>query len=574
MQAIYNIAEICAQKGVRHVVLCPGSRCAPLTLAFSRQGSFDIKVLSDERSAAFIALGIAQQRKQTVVLICTSGSALYNFAPAVAEAFFSKVPLLILSADRPTEWIGQQDGQTIFQQNLFGQHVKRFFQLPQEYNHPDNVWAINRSVNEALCLANNEEPGPVHLNIPLREPLYPANNQPIHFVKDLRLINTTTKEFVLSEENKILLAKHWKQFNKVLIVAGQAPSNLALTQLLQFNIEKHNLPIIADVISNQHKLGQVIKHADAFLGHSPESLKESLQPELLITFGAGVIAKQVKLFLRKHKAIIHWHISTDEKHADTYQSLTHIAPVSPESFFTYLSTLDKKADFDRQKKENYQQLWQLEEEKTKKSMADFFPAAALGEFEIVDEIIRQLPSNISLHLANSMSVRYANYVGLSENQVDIEVFANRGTSGIDGCTSTVVGHCLANPERLQVLITGDIAFFYDRNAFWHKYPLPNLRIVLLNNHGGVIFKLIDGPTDLKEVDEYFVANQKLSAKHLCAEFGIEHLVLDNRKKINNQIKNFFENDKTPKILEIETDTNLNKTIFENFKKKLKERYES
>ncbi len=574
MQAIYNIAEICAQKGIKHVVLCPGSRCAPLTLAFSRQGSFNIKVMSDERSAAFVALGMAQECRQTVVLICTSGSALYNFAPAVAEAFFSGIPLLILSGDRPTEWIGQQDGQTIYQQDIFGKHVKRFFQLPQEYAHTDNVWAINRAVNEALNLTNNEQPGPVHINVPLREPLYPVNNQPIHFVKDVRVINNTPKEFVLSDDTKSIFTKHWKQYNKVLIVAGQQPANLALTQLLQFNIEKHNLPVLADIISNQHKLTQAIKHADAFLGQAPDSLKESLQPELLITFGGGVIAKQVKLFLRKHKTIAHWHIGTEEQQADTYQSLTHTASVSPESFFNFLSTIDKKENFDKQKKENYQQVWQLEEQKAQTLITDFFPATSLGEFEIVHDIIKHLPQDSSLHLANSMSVRYANYVGLSEKQSSIEVFANRGTSGIDGCTSTVVGHCIANPEKLQVLITGDIAFFYDRNAFWHTYPLPNLRIVLLNNHGGVIFKLIDGPADLKEVDEYFVANQKLSAKHLCAEFAIDHLIIDSRKKVNNQIKNFFENDGTPKILEIETDTQLNKTIFESFKKKLKERYES
>lgn len=574
MQPIYNIAEICAQKGVKHVVLCPGSRCAPLTLAFNRQGSFSIKVMSDERSAAFVALGIAQESKRTVILICTSGSALYNFAPAVSEAHFAGVPLLILSADRPTEWIGQQDGQTIFQQGIFGKHVKRFFQLPQEYNHADNAWAINRSVNEALNLTNNEQPGPVHINIPLREPLYPAPHQTIHFEKDVRLIKDTTKEFVLSDEHKALLTKHWKQYNKVLVVAGQQPVNSALTQLLQFNIEKHSLPAVADIIANQHKLTQAIKHADAFLGQAPESLKESLQPELLITFGSGTIAKQLKLFLRKYKAVVHWHIGVEEPVADTYQSLTHVAPVLPEVFFTFLSTLDKKENFDKQKKENYLQVWQLEEQKAKSLLTDFFPTETLGEFEIVKEVMQQLPADAHLHLANSMSVRYANYVGLSEKQGSVQVFANRGTSGIDGCTSTVVGHCLANPEKLQVLITGDIAFFYDRNAFWHSYALPNLRILLLNNHGGVIFKLIDGPADLKEVDEFFVAKQKLSAKHLCAEFGIDHLIMDSRKKINNQIKNFFENDGTPKILEIETDTQLNKTIFESFKKKLKERYES
>ncbi len=555
-------------------MLCPGSRCAPLTLAFTRQGSFNVRVFSDERSAAFIALGIAQQTKQTVILICTSGSALYNFAPAIAEAYFSGIPLLVLSADRPTEWIAQQDGQTIFQQDIFGKHVKKFYQLPQEYTHQDNVWVINRMLNEAINLASNQQAGPVHINVPLREPLYPSNQQSIYFTKAQRIIQQKDNESRLSDEIKNLLIQQWKQYNKVLIVSGQQKAHPALTQLLQFNSEKHDLPVVADILSNQHKLESTIQHADAFLGQAPANLKESLQPEMLITFGAGLIAKQVKLFLRNYKPIIHWHIGESDQVVDTYQSLTHTVTTSPETFFTFLSTLDKKESFDKQKKENYCQLWNLEEQKAKELINSFFPTTELGEFEIVKEVIDHLPADATLHLANSMSVRYANYIGLSKAHGNIQVYANRGTSGIDGCTSTVVGHCLANPNKLHVLITGDIAFFYDRNAFWHAHAIPNLRVVLLNNHGGVIFKLIDGPADLKEVDEFFVAKQQLNAKHLCTEFGLDHLVIDNRKKIKNQLKNFFERDNTAKILEIETDSNLNKQIFENFKNKLKERYES
>jgi len=573
-QAIYDIAEICARKGIEHVVLCPGSRCAPLTLAFSRQGSFKMHVLSDERSAGFIALGLAQQTKQPVVVICTSGSALYNLAPAVAEAYFSEIPLVILSADRPSEWIGQQDGQTIFQQTIFGKHVKGSYQLPQEYTPADNAWAINRMVNEAINLSRVEKHGPIHINAPFREPLYPAKGESIHFSKELRIIDSHPAEAQLSESTRKVFTEHWKTYNKILIVAGQADKDSALHQLLRYNAEKHALPVIADILSNQHGLENSIQHADSFLGFAPEKLKESLQPELLITVGKSIISKQVKLFLRKYTPVVHWHIQTAGDVADTYQHLSHTAFVTPETFFTFLSTLDKKESFDRQKKENYKQLWALEESKCTEVTHKFFPQTELNEFEVVKEVITNLPTDCHLHLANSMSVRYANYIGLSTTHSNINVYANRGTSGIDGCTSTVVGHCLANPEVLNVLITGDIAFFYDRNAFWHNYPLPNLRIVLLNNHGGVIFKLIDGPSDMPEADAFFVTQQKLSAKHLCSEHGIEHLSVDNRKKLKNMIHNLFERDGVPKILEIESDPNLNKTIFESFKKSLKARYES
>src|SRR5690606_10440108 len=143
--------------------------------------------------------------------------------------------------------------------------------------------------------------------------------------------------------------------------------------------------------------------------------------------------------------------------------------------------------------------WEIEERRLLRTMENFTSTSELGELELVKEIIRHLPDQCNLHLANSMSVRYANFIGLAASQKNINVFANRGTNGIDGCTSTVVGHCLST-DRTNILITGDLAFFYDRNAFWHNYPLPNLRIVVLNNHGGIIFGMIDGPGQLPEAD--------------------------------------------------------------------------
>jgi 2-succinyl-5-enolpyruvyl-6-hydroxy-3-cyclohexene-1-carboxylate synthase len=205
-------------------------------------------------------------------------------------------------------------------------------------------------------------------------------------------------------------------------------------------------------------------------------------------------------------------------------------------------------------------------------MNEFFPQKDLGEMEIVREIILNLPENCNLHLANSMSVRYANYIGLGTRQKGVKVYANRGTSGIDGCTSTAVGHCLENSTP-NVLITGDLAFFYDRNAFWHNYSLPNLRVVLLNNHGGIIFGMIDGPGSLPESEEYFITRQKLNASKLCEEFGFDYLKLDNKRKVKNLLKDFFEFDGRTKILEIESDTGLNRNIFENLKTKIKNSYE-
>ena len=172
-----------------------------------------------------------------------------------------------------------------------------------------------------------------------------------------------------------------------------------------------------------------------------------------------------------------------------------------------------------------------------------------------------------------MSVRYANYIGLNSAHAGVKVYSNRGTSGIDGCTSTAVGHTLESAVP-NILITGDLAFFYDRNAFWHNYPLPNLRIVLLNNHGGVIFKMLDGPSGLPESDEFFVTRQRLSGRKLCEEFSFDYLLLDNRRKLKNLLLDFFDFDGKTKVMELESDIHLNKEIFDQMKQQIRSSYEA
>jgi len=546
-QPIFDIPELCFQKGLKNVVLCPGSRCAPLTLSFTRHPKLTAKTFSDERSAGFIALGMAQQTRSSTVLICTSGTAAYNFSPAVAEAFFNHIPLLVITADRPAEWIAQHDGQTIHQSNIFGRHVKASFELPQEYDHADSQWAINRIVNEAVNLSMQEPYGPVHINAPFREPLYPAAKQKI------------TEQF--------------SNYDNILVVVGQCDHEDLTVKTVEKFTGVHSVPVAGDIISNLHGIDRSIRHTDIFLGQASDQIKKTLRPDLLITLGRSVISKNLKLFLRKYSPKAHWHIQPAGPVADPFQSVTEIFRSSPASFFSFASVLNRKDDFKNQKQVNYRELWEVEERKAVRTIHDFFPQEEFGELELVKEVIKNLPPESNLHLANSMSVRYANFIGIEAKQNGVNVFANRGTSGIDGCSSTVVGHCLST-DRPNVLITGDMAFFYDRNAFWHNYNLPNLRIVVLNNHGGIIFKMIDGPGTVPESDEFFVTRQKLNAGFLCQEFGFNHLKLDSKRKLKNLLKDFFDFDGTTKILELESDSALNKTIFENLKQKIKNSYEA
>lgn len=558
LEHINDIAAICAGHGVNTAIISPGSRSAPLTLAFARHPELETKVISDERAAAFIALGIAQQQQKPVALICTSGSAAFNYAPAVAEAYFQEVPLLILTADRPPEWINQYDGQTIQQENIYGKHVKASFSYPDNPNQADIAWHCNRMVNEALLQCNAEPAGPVHINVPLREPFYPEADEKTLFNK-VRLIRRPESKTGLSNENWQALTDTWQQAEKRLIIGGQLTDTVTLTAALDSFSSKHSTPVVSDIISNLHGLENAIFHQDAFLRPENDEANNELSPDLLITFGKSNISKNLKRFIRKHKPAEHWHIQPHERYQDTFQSLTRIIPMSSAAFF---SAFDERLG-NQSVSSAYLAKWLRRDEESAAKTKGFFKMQPFGEFEAVKEVMTALPADSQLHLANSMSVRYANFIGLRD-RTDVTVFCNRGTSGIDGSNSTAVGAALAQ-DKLVTLITGDLAFFYDRNAFWHNYPLPNLRIILLNNHAGGIFRMIKGPSDQPELAEYFETEQSLTAENTAKDFGMEYKKAGDREELSKALSDFYQGGTSAKLIEIETDSTQNTTIFKAYK---------
>ncbi len=554
LEPIFNIAEICAQKNVKNVILSPGSRCAALTLAFVRHPGINTRTISDERSAAFIALGMAQQTKQTVSLVCTSGSAAYNYAPAVAEAYFQQIPLLVLTADRPPEWIDQLDGQTIRQENIYGKHVKRSYTLPVDYSHMDAQWQVTRIINEAINISQEFPPGPVHVNIPFREPFYPDKGEHVSDDENVKVIALEKANYSLEETTKEKLKSTLDANQKILIVVGQQDFDASLLNAVNDFSTKHDIPIIADIISNFQQSENAIIHQDAFLAH----VDNSLAPDLLITFGKSVISKQLKLYLRKSKAKQHWHIQEAGDVADTFQSLTRIIRTTPEVFFTEMQNVDIKIS----ERSYYLGQWKDVDGKARSIASQLFDNQEFSEFESVKLALKNLPEKSNLHLANSMSVRYANYIGIKGKAINI--YCNRGTSGIDGCTSTALGFALETDE-ITTLITGDMAFFYDRNAFWNNYIPSNLRIIILNNHGGGIFGLIDGPSQQPELAEYFETEQRLTAENLAKNHDeIEYFKCKSRASFQNHLKTFFKVEDKAKILEIVTDKLINKRIFTLF----------
>ncbi|SHO60850.1 2-succinyl-5-enolpyruvyl-6-hydroxy-3-cyclohexene-1-carboxylic-acid synthase [Algoriphagus zhangzhouensis] len=550
LQPIIDLVAICAKKGIKNVILSPGSRCAPLTLAFARHPEIHARTISDERSAAFIAMGMAQQLDEPVALVCTSGSAALNYFPAVAEAFFQNIPLLILTADRPPEWIDQWDGQTIFQPEVYGKHVKGSFQFPDSYSHPDQIAWASRISNEAINLSQTFPKGPVHINIPLREPFYPSENEAFEFPEDHKITHLCSSHFGLSSDSKIQLQSQLKDHNRILILAGQQNPNPEIQTILDKISKEKNVVVVTDTISNMQS-GETINLHDHWVGN--EDLNQELKPDLIISFGKSIISKPLKLFLRKCD-VPHWHIQEDGRGKDVFQSLSQLIPASPENFLCWL--LENISHLER----SYYARWHDLNSQTEKLLETAFQELEFGEFSALKTVLSFVPKSSKIHVANSMSVRYLNQLGARTQ----EIYCNRGTSGIDGSNSTAVG-CTFTTKDPVTLITGDLAFFYDRNAFWHNYTMPNLRIILLNNHAGGIFRMIDGPKKQPELEEYFETRQALTAENLAKEFHFNYTKVSDQKSLTEALQDFYSPSIHPKTLEIESKSSLNEQQLKKLK---------
>lgn len=549
MQEIYNIAQICAQLGVKEAVMSPGSRCAPLTLAFHRHPDINETMAYDERSAAYTALGKSLISKCPVILTCTSGSAAANYLPAITEAFYQKIPLIILTADRPPEWTDQGDGQTIRQQGLYHNHIKKSYQLPADAAHPDAQWQYCRTVSEAIMLSREAPQGPVHINVPVREPFYPQKDEVIRFDNNLRIIEEEPGTTQLASNEYFHLNQEAKKYDNILVVAGQgchAPD-------IRTHLEACQLPVVADCIANLHSDINIIRHHDIFLLNANQEAYKQLRPDLIISFGNPVLSKALKQFLRHHKPAAHWHIEPSGPVPDTFQSLTRVVRSEVGHFFHQMNYASPDAE--------YLSNWLFEENKANIYLKTFLDNIPFGELAAFNHIVNVLPENSVLHLGNSMPVRYANLFSWHKS---VRIFANRGTSGIDGSLSTAIGSASADPA-MHTIILGDMSFFYDRNALWQKTLPENLRIIILNNGGGGIFNMIDGPSQLPEAADYFITRNPLTAKNTADDFQLAYFAATNEGELTNALHEFYQPSKRPEILEIFTDNQKDAALFRSLK---------
>ncbi|NQZ79114.1 MAG: 2-succinyl-5-enolpyruvyl-6-hydroxy-3-cyclohexene-1-carboxylic-acid synthase, partial [Ekhidna sp.] len=421
--ATFNTAQVCKQFGAANAVMSPGSRNAPLTISFARHPDIQKWIIPDERAAAFIALGIAQETNSPVVLCCTSGSALLNYAPAIAEAYYREIPLVVLSADRPPELIDQRDGQTIRQFGALENHVLGSFQLPIIESRTDEK-EYESTLIEGLKKASGSRKGPVHINIPFREPFYPISDQKLSY----HPINSSNTDSELRPSLDIETLD-LVEFKRVLIIVGQHPPDRELTNFIAQASAK--VPVLKFPLNN---LATGINHVDGFIDN-----QQDLKPDLLLTTGLSVLSKKLKNYLRRNKPQKHIHFDPAGVTVDTYNTEPKL--ISQDIYQVLANEDFNSCDQD------YLSNWKKNERRAKNIISDYLDSSEFSEASVAAHILGAIPAGSTLHLSNSMPVRYADLFGIKKG---VKNESNRGTSGIDGCTSTAVGSSLVS-NNLNVL---------------------------------------------------------------------------------------------------------------------------
>ena len=547
------LVRIFKEKGLETIVFSPGSRNAPLILAFTSEPAIRCLKVPDERSAAYFALGLAQQTHKPVALACTSGTAALNYGPAIAEAYYQKIPLVVLTADRPPEWVDQGDGQAIRQNHVYANYIKKSFTFPRQGATDKERLRITDIANEAYDISLYPEAGPVHINFPFPEPLYDFTYDPALSVHITRHV---TAPAAPGEDQVQQLAEKWNHDTKKMILTGLLPPDNNLKKQLMTLSKDPSVILLTETTSNLNIPGS-IHGIDKVVSTITEKEAKAFTPDILITAGGHIVSKMIKAYLRKHRPAEHWHISPSGQEMNTFQSLTRVIPSTPAVFFSrFLTGIHQRSG-------HFRDIWLQRDERSENRHKQFLGKAPFSDLKVFDILFREIPEDSMVQLANSTPVRYSQLYKINKR---ISFFSNRGVSGIDGCISTAAGAAYATQHKTY-LLTGDIAFFYDRNGLWHEYVSPFFKIILINNGGGGIFRFIEGPDKTGHLD-IFEAPHHLSARHVANLFGIQYFRADDETSLVRAI-NTLANYPETAILEIFTPREKNGIILREYFSNLK-----
>ena len=575
--AAQTVILYCRQYEIEDVVISPGSRNAPLSIGFASNPSFKCYSIVDERSAGFFALGIAQQKQKPVILLCTSGSALLNYYPAVSEAYYSRIPLIVLSCDRPTYKVDIGDGQTINQTKVFDKNISYSESLLQDVSHNTSeifksnkqtvieigadsklitktqkkIQSKNQEVLKDIILNCLKLSKPVHLNIPFEEPLYDFIENTNIQISEVNFVPTTN----LSENEKFNYTT-LKNNSRILVLIGCLNPGVLSQETIEHLANDDRFVVLTETTSNVNdrsffgnidKLIAPIEYSDY-----KKNIFESLAPDLLVTLGGMVISKKIKKFLRNYGIFKHIHVGEYESNDTFFKTVLH-AKINPNTFFENLLS-------SKNKKSNYFNTWNKIKLQREAEHRKFITGLTFCDLFVYSYLVDVIPNNTQIQAANSSTIRYLQLFKMKHNNV---MYCNRGTSGIDGCTSTSVGASNACSEPV-LLITGDLSFFYDINGLWNSYIKSDFRIIIVNNGGGGIFRILPGHKNNPIFSQYIETKQAQGAKQLAKHYGFTYQNKKTKFGLKLALRSFFKKSTKPKILEISTSSETSSSILKSY----------
>jgi 2-succinyl-5-enolpyruvyl-6-hydroxy-3-cyclohexene-1-carboxylate synthase len=519
------------QAGIVDVVISPGSRNAPLIIEAEAYPGLQKHIIVDERTAAFTALGMSQASNKPVMLICTSGTAVLNYHPAVAEAFYSRIPLIVVSADRPPYRIDKGEGQTIRQKDVLKNHTLVSVNLPLENEEKKTKTLIAYAFEKAI-----RHKGPVHINVPFEEPLYEfsKNQEPLPFIRiGNEFSPTPVADEILNHAEKI-----WKKSKKKLIIVSQIQASPVLTKQLERLAKFPDTVVLTENLSNVQG-NKILAHIDRLVFPLTAEEWQSYAPDLVVTIGNNIISKKIKYLLRETKIPNgHWHIGNAPVIPDTFDILTEHFQTDPEIFLSQLLF----RIYDTEPVSDFSAIWWKLAADRKMKHGKYLKNIPAGDFCFYELLSKKIRPPYYIQWGNSTVIRYAQLVEFAHG---IKHFSNRGTSGIDGSLSTAVGFARKTSGPVLAVL-GDLSFRYDANALWQELP-PNLKIIVIRNNGGDIFRFIPGPSLVQNFEKYFVASGvPMPDIRLTAEsYGIDYMYTrpDHKKELQAAIDEFLNYDK-------------------------------
>lgn len=519
--------------GISDAVVCPGSRNAPIVHNLDECPQIACHPVTDERSAGFYALGMAQASGRPVVVCVTSGSALLNVVPAVAEACYQHVPLVVVSADRPQQWIGQLDGQTLPQPGAFGPFVALSVTLPEPRDSEER-WYCNRLVNEALL----KLPSCIHINVPISEPLFEFATTQLPSERNIVGITPGTDYDCLHPDfiNAVANAE------RPMIVFGQLSPR-------DFTGEGTDY-LFSHIIVLHESLSPMngVSHFDEVIARLQDNaeMAVALQPDVVVHVGGATVSKRLKRLLRSSNCEV-WRISSTPEVEDTFQHLRGIVVGDPEAVLQSLSYKLSKVTRTNRAAMDYRRMWlHLLSEARNRAAVYAPPYSQMAVIKIFEQELQQHGAPIEVHYANSSAIRLANIYARHH------VWCNRGVNGIEGSLSTAAGFSLATDTKTCCII-GDLSFFYDQNALWNTELGGNLRILLLNNGGGGIFSQLPGLERSKACQRLVAAAHQTSARGICEQHHIGYFTACDMSQLQTAINHLlYEQSSRPVLLEVLT----------------------